>query len=95
MHHPFVDGCEQWLQIRINFNVTMLDLPCRFAVVDVLDVLGTNRMNVSKNIEKVGEQKVSYQSLAVHSNTAKPRREAQRGATQRTVPHCISFPCTL
>jgi hypothetical protein len=31
----------------------MLDLPCRFAVVDVLDVLGTNRMNVSKNIEKV------------------------------------------
>ncbi len=30
----------------------MLDLPCRFAVVDVLDVLGTNRMNVSKNIEK-------------------------------------------
>ena len=41
------------LQIRINFNITMLDLPCRFAVVDVLDVLGTNRMNVSKNIEKV------------------------------------------
>lgn len=31
----------------------MLDLPCKFAVVDVLDVLGTNRMNVSKNIEKV------------------------------------------
>jgi len=30
----------------------MLDLPCRFAVVDVLDVLGTNRMNISKNIEK-------------------------------------------
>jgi hypothetical protein len=41
-------------QIRINFNITLLDLPCRFAVVDVLDVLGTNRMNVSKNIEKVG-----------------------------------------
>ena len=40
-------------QIRINFNITMLDLPCKFAVVDVLDVLGTNRMNVSKNIEKV------------------------------------------
>ncbi|GAB5032688.1 rab7 family, partial [Nannochloropsis oceanica] len=38
--------------IRINFNITMLDLPCRFAVVDVLDVLGTNRMNITKNIEK-------------------------------------------
>jgi hypothetical protein len=40
-------------QLRINFNITLLDLPCRFAVVDILDVLGTNRMNVSKNIEKV------------------------------------------
>lgn len=43
----------RYMQIRINFNITLLDLPCRYAVVDVLDVLGTNTMNVSKNIEKV------------------------------------------
>ena len=40
------------LQIRINFNITMLDVPCEFATVDVLDVLGTNQQNVTKNIEK-------------------------------------------
>lgn len=41
-----------WSQIRINFNITMLDLPCEYAAVDVLDVLGTNQQNVTKNIEK-------------------------------------------
>jgi hypothetical protein len=47
-------------QIRINFNITLLDLPCRYAVVDVLDVLGTNRMNVSRNIEKVRRQPAAW-----------------------------------
>lgn len=47
--------CAMWLaeQLRINFNITMLDLPCEFAAIDMLDVLGTNRFNVTKNIEKV------------------------------------------
>ena len=27
-------------QIRINFNITMLDVPCEYATVDVLDILG-------------------------------------------------------
>jgi len=30
----------------------MLDLQCDYAVVDVVDVLGTNSMNVTKNVEK-------------------------------------------
>jgi len=38
--------------LRINFNVTMLDLQCDYAAIDVVDVLGTNSMNVSKNVEK-------------------------------------------
>lgn len=38
--------------LRINFNVTMLDLQCEYATVDVVDVLGTNSMNVTKNVEK-------------------------------------------
>ena len=29
--------------LRINFNVTMLDLPCEYAAVDVVDVIGTNK----------------------------------------------------
>ena len=36
--------------LRINFNVTMLDLQCDYAAVDVVDVLGTNSMNVTKNV---------------------------------------------
>jgi thiol-disulfide isomerase/thioredoxin len=38
--------------LRINFNITMLDLQCDYAAVDVVDVLGTNSMNVTKNVEK-------------------------------------------
>ena len=39
-------------QIRLNFNVTMLDLHCDYVSVDVLDSLGTNRQNITKNVEK-------------------------------------------
>ena len=38
--------------LRINFNITVLDLPCEFAVIDVVDVLGTRENNVTKNINK-------------------------------------------
>lgn len=39
-------------QLRINFNITVLDLPCEFAVIDVVDVLGTRTNNVTKNVNK-------------------------------------------
>lgn len=39
-------------QIRLNFNITLMDLHCDFVSVDVWDTLGTNRQNVTKNIEK-------------------------------------------
>lgn len=39
-------------QIRINFNITLLDLHCDYVQVDVWDALGTNRQNVSRNIDK-------------------------------------------
>jgi protein disulfide-isomerase-like protein len=38
--------------LRINFNITMLDLPCEFATIDVVDVLGSRFDNVTKNINK-------------------------------------------
>mmetsp|Transcript_19066 Transcript_19066/g.27097 ORF Transcript_19066/g.27097 Transcript_19066/m.27097 type:complete len:486 (+) Transcript_19066:57-1514(+) len=38
--------------IRINFNVSMLDVHCDYVVVDVLDALGTNKQNITKNVEK-------------------------------------------
>ncbi|CAN0274678.1 unnamed protein product, partial [Ectocarpus sp. 8 AP-2014] len=39
-------------KLRINFNITMLALPCDYASVDVLDLLGTNKVNMTQNIVK-------------------------------------------
>ena len=39
-------------QIQLNFNVTLYALHCDFVSVDVWDVLGTNKQNVTKNVEK-------------------------------------------
>eukprot|EP00934_Nitzschia_sp_Nitz4_P006216 Nitzschia sp. Nitz4//scaffold145_size56662//23363//25084//NITZ4_006556-RA/size56662-snap-gene-0.92-mRNA-1//-1//CDS//3329536574//6206//frame0 len=39
-------------QLQLNFNVTLLDVHCDYVTVDVWDALGTNRQNVTKNIEK-------------------------------------------
>lgn len=39
-------------QIQLNFNITLMDLHCDYVSVDVWDALGTNRQNVTKNIDK-------------------------------------------
>jgi protein disulfide-isomerase-like protein len=38
--------------LRINFNITVLDVACEYAVIDVVDVLGTRTDNVTVNINK-------------------------------------------
>jgi thiol-disulfide isomerase/thioredoxin len=38
-------------RVRLNFNITMMDLKCDFAVVDVVSVLGTDQ-NVTAHITK-------------------------------------------
>lgn len=38
-------------KVRVNFNITMMDLSCDYAVVDVVSVLGTEQ-NVSSHINK-------------------------------------------
>ena len=38
-------------RVRLNFNITMMDLKCDFALVDVLSVLGTDQ-NVTAHITK-------------------------------------------
>ena len=37
-------------QLRINFNITLMDLACDYAAVDVYDVLGTNTQ-VSQSVQ--------------------------------------------
>lgn len=38
--------------LRINFNITVMDMPCEFATIDVVDILGTRKDNITKNINK-------------------------------------------
>lgn len=39
-------------QIKLNFDLSFYALPCEYLSVDVLDSLGTNRQNITKNVEK-------------------------------------------
>jgi protein disulfide-isomerase-like protein len=39
-------------QIQLNFNITLFNLHCDYVSVDVWDVLGTNKQNVTKNMER-------------------------------------------
>ena len=38
-------------QLRLNFNITMLDLKCDWAVIDVVSALGTDQ-NVTAHVQK-------------------------------------------
>ena len=38
--------------LRINFNITLMEIPCEFAIIDAVDVLGTRKDNITKNINK-------------------------------------------
>eukprot|EP00494_Astrolonche_serrata_P030857 UN31125 len=41
------------LEMEIHFNITMLDLPCEYTQVDVVDTFGTERMDIQGGIKKV------------------------------------------
>jgi len=43
---------SQEKKLQINFDVTLHHLPCRFASLDIVDVMGTHLQNVSANIIK-------------------------------------------
>ncbi|KAB1995496.1 hypothetical protein ES319_D13G165800v1 [Gossypium barbadense] len=47
-----VDNSSDGNFLRIDFNISFPALSCEFASVDVSDVLGTNRLNVTKTIRK-------------------------------------------
>ena len=43
---------SQERKLQLNFNVTLYHLPCRFATLDIVDVMGTHFQNVSTNVIK-------------------------------------------
>ena len=54
-------------KLRVNFNVTMLDLRCEWAVVDVVSALGTDQ-NVTANVRKWHLDGDGVQQRFHHSN---------------------------
>jgi len=38
--------------VRLSFNVSVLDLPCEYVSLDVVDVLGTRKESVTQNVNK-------------------------------------------
>ena len=64
--------------LRINFNVTMTRLPCHFASIDLSDVMGTRKVNMTKNIRKWklgGEGSVKLAEM--HDEVAAPKHEPE------------------
>ncbi|MED6191626.1 Protein disulfide-isomerase 5-4 [Stylosanthes scabra] len=47
-----VDKSSDGEFLRIDFNISFPALSCEFASVDVSDVLGTNRLNITKTVRK-------------------------------------------
>ncbi|KHN36716.1 Protein disulfide-isomerase 5-4 [Glycine soja] len=47
-----VDKSSDGDYLRIDFNISFPALSCEFAAVDVSDVLGTNRLNLTKTVRK-------------------------------------------
>lgn len=70
-------------QLRLNFNITMLDVHCDYVTVDVWDALGTNRQNVTKNVEK---WQVSEDGLVrLFSGRNREQREVRHEEHDRTL----------
>ena len=38
--------------VRLSFNVSVLDLPCEYVSLDVVDVLGTRKESITQNVNK-------------------------------------------
>eukprot|EP00252_Welwitschia_mirabilis_P004334 TRINITY_DN14664_c0_g1_i1.p1 TRINITY_DN14664_c0_g1~~TRINITY_DN14664_c0_g1_i1.p1 ORF type:complete len:484 (+),score=84.52 TRINITY_DN14664_c0_g1_i1:274-1725(+) len=47
-----VDRSLDGEHLRIDFNISFLALSCEFASVDVSDILGTHRLNITKTVRK-------------------------------------------
>ena len=62
--------------LRVNFNVTMHQVPCEYLSVDVSDLTGTSRHNISKDILKWrldSQQRVITSATAVAARSAAER----------------------
>eukprot|EP00962_Isochrysis_galbana_P006110 scaffold1655_cov94-Isochrysis_galbana.AAC.1 len=83
-------------KIQINFNVTLHMLPCRFASVDIADIMGTHLQNVSTNLIKT---RISAAGVPIGKAAPKPRVVSHAVARTENAPkvrsRCIRPPPPL
>ncbi|CAK9175530.1 unnamed protein product [Ilex paraguariensis] len=72
-----VDKSSDGEFLRIDFNMSFPALSCEFASVDVSDVLGTNRLNITKTIRK----------YSIDSNLKPTGSEFQSGPVSKEIKH--------
>ncbi|XP_027342733.1 protein disulfide-isomerase 5-4-like isoform X1 [Abrus precatorius] len=63
--------------LRIDFNISFPSLSCEFASVDVSDVLGTNRLNLTKTVRK----------FSIDSNLRPTGTEFHSGPASNIIKH--------
>ncbi|KAI4333822.1 hypothetical protein L6164_018583 [Bauhinia variegata] len=63
--------------LRIDFNISFPALSCEFASVDVSDVLGTNRLNITKTVRK----------FSIDSNLRSTGSEFHSGPVPTSIKH--------
>ncbi|KAL3508524.1 hypothetical protein ACH5RR_027925 [Cinchona calisaya] len=72
-----IDNSSDGEFLRIDFNISFPALSCEFASVDVSDVLGTNRLNITKTIRK----------YSIDSNLKPTGSEFQSGPISNVIKH--------
>ncbi|KAL6999353.1 Protein disulfide-isomerase 5-4 [Sarracenia purpurea var. burkii] len=72
-----VDKSSDGEFLRIDFNISFPALSCEFASVDVSDVLGTNRLNITKTVRK----------YPIDSNLKPTGFEYRSGPISRIIKH--------
>ncbi|KHN46530.1 Protein disulfide-isomerase 5-4 [Glycine soja] len=72
-----VDKSSDGDYLRIDFNISFPALSCEFAPVDVSDVLGTNRLNITKTVRK----------FSIDSNLRPTGAEFHSGTVANAVKH--------
>ncbi|XP_020201988.1 protein disulfide-isomerase 5-4 [Cajanus cajan] len=72
-----VDKSSDGDYLRMDFNISFPALSCEFASVDVSDVLGTNRLNLTKTIHK----------FSIDSNLTPTGAEFQSGTSTDHIKH--------
>lgn len=81
---------SQEKKLQLNFNVTLYHLPCRFATLDIVDVMGTHFQNVSTNIIKTRVETDAegrgVSTLGRHAQKKEPLYAAQLTPSHEEVP---------